>query len=43
MTWATQTYISADALLLVLASEPYDRAEYIEDYEEFRRLTAPSF
>jgi UDP-2-acetamido-3-amino-2,3-dideoxy-glucuronate N-acetyltransferase len=36
MTWAVQYRYSADALLLVLASEPYDPADYIRDYDEFR-------
>lgn len=38
MTWATQYKYSADATLLVLASLPYDPADYIRDYDEFRRL-----
>ncbi len=38
MTWGTQYNYSADALLLVLASDPYDAADYLEDYEEFRVL-----
>lgn len=33
--WGEQRYMGADARLLVLASEPYDRSEYISDYEEF--------
>ena len=36
MTWAVQYKYSADALLLVLASDPYDPADYIRDYDEFR-------
>ncbi|HYT74394.1 MAG TPA: WxcM-like domain-containing protein, partial [Vicinamibacterales bacterium] len=38
MVWAVQYKYSADALLLVLASEPYDPADYIRDYEEFAAL-----
>jgi hypothetical protein len=38
LTWAIQLDFSADARILVLASEPYDRAEYIDDYEEFRAV-----
>lgn len=38
MTWATQYKYSADATLLVLASHPYDPADYIRDYDEFLRL-----
>jgi UDP-2-acetamido-3-amino-2,3-dideoxy-glucuronate N-acetyltransferase len=38
MTWGTQYDYSPDAILVVLASEPYDAADYIEDYEEFVRL-----
>jgi dTDP-4-dehydrorhamnose 3,5-epimerase-like enzyme len=35
MIWGGQSDFSGDALVLVLASCPYSRAEYIEDYEEF--------
>jgi UDP-2-acetamido-3-amino-2,3-dideoxy-glucuronate N-acetyltransferase len=38
MVWAVQYRYSADALLFVLASDPYDPADYIRDYEEFRAL-----
>ena len=33
--WATQYGYSGDAALLVLASDPYDPADYIRDYDEF--------
>jgi UDP-2-acetamido-3-amino-2,3-dideoxy-glucuronate N-acetyltransferase len=33
--WADQRYMGPDAVLLVLASEPYDRSEYILDHDEF--------
>lgn len=33
--WGEQRYDGPDARLLVLASEPYDRGEYISDYDEF--------
>jgi UDP-2-acetamido-3-amino-2,3-dideoxy-glucuronate N-acetyltransferase len=35
MVWATQYRYSEDAVLLVLASEPYDPADYIRDYRDF--------
>jgi UDP-2-acetamido-3-amino-2,3-dideoxy-glucuronate N-acetyltransferase len=35
MVWAVQYRYSADALLLVFASEPYDADDYIRDYDEF--------
>ena len=35
MTWGTQRRYTRDAVLLVLASHPYDAADYIRDYEEF--------
>lgn len=38
LTWGTQYRYSADAVLVVLASELYDADDYIHDYEEFRRL-----
>lgn len=38
MTWGIQYRYSADAVLLVLASDPYDAADYIRDYGEFLSL-----
>ena len=38
MVWAVQYRYSPDGLLLVFASDPYDPADYIRDYDEFRRL-----
>ncbi len=38
MVWGTQYNYSPDAVLLVFASEPYDAADYVRDYREFRRL-----
>ena len=38
MTWAVQYKYSADAVLLVLASDAYEAADYIRDYREFMRL-----
>jgi acetyltransferase-like isoleucine patch superfamily enzyme/dTDP-4-dehydrorhamnose 3,5-epimerase-like enzyme len=38
MVWATQYKFSADAVLLVLASEYYDAQEYIRDYDEYLNL-----
>jgi UDP-2-acetamido-3-amino-2,3-dideoxy-glucuronate N-acetyltransferase len=35
MVWAVQYRYSTDALLLVFASEHYDAADYIRDYDEF--------
>jgi len=35
MVWAVQYRYSADALLLVFASEHYDPADYIRDYDDF--------
>ena len=37
MIWGTQYRYSSDAVLLVLASHPYDAADYIRDYDEFLR------
>jgi len=36
MIWATQYQYSTDALLLVLASAPYDPDDYIRDYLVFK-------
>jgi UDP-2-acetamido-3-amino-2,3-dideoxy-glucuronate N-acetyltransferase len=35
MTWAVQYKYSADATLLVFASDLYDPADYIRDYDKF--------
>src|SRR5690242_3348526 len=35
MVWATQYKYTRDAVLLVLASHPYDAHDYIRDYDEF--------
>lgn len=36
MTWGTQYRYSADAVLAVFASLPYDADDYIREYDEFR-------
>lgn len=38
MIWGVQSDYSKDASLLVLASHPYDKADYITDYSEFKKL-----
>ena len=38
MVWATQYKYTPDAVLLVLASDPYDPDDYIRDYEEYLSL-----
>lgn len=38
MVWGVQYKYSADALLQVFASHPYDPADYIRSYDEFVRL-----
>jgi hypothetical protein len=40
--WCTLRAFSADALLLVLASDVYRADDYIYQYDEFRRLAAAS-
>lgn len=35
LTWGCQYDYSADAVLLVLASHPYDPGDYIHEYKEF--------
>jgi UDP-2-acetamido-3-amino-2,3-dideoxy-glucuronate N-acetyltransferase len=39
MVWGIQYRFSPDAVLLVLASDVYDPADYIRDYEDYRKLT----
>ncbi len=41
-TWGTQYNYSPDAVLLVFASHHYDPADYIRDYEDFRKLVGAS-
>ena len=36
MHWASQYHFSSDAVLVVLASHPYDATDYIRDYRAFR-------
>jgi dTDP-4-dehydrorhamnose 3,5-epimerase-like enzyme len=38
MVWGVQYQYSSDAVLLVLASGPYDAEDYIRDYGEFVKL-----
>lgn len=38
LVWAVQFKYSADAMLLVFASDHYDPADYIRDYDEFLSL-----
>lgn len=38
MTWGIQYKYSSDAVLLVFASDYYDNADYIRNYDEFKRL-----
>lgn len=40
MVWGIQYKFDADSVLLVAASHPYEPADYIRDYAEFRRLVA---
>jgi UDP-2-acetamido-3-amino-2,3-dideoxy-glucuronate N-acetyltransferase len=42
MTWGVQYKYSADALLLVFASHPYDASDYIRDYASFLTLASKS-
>lgn len=39
LVWATEDRHSADAALLVLASQPYEPGDYIRDYAEFLTMT----
>ena len=43
MTWGTQYKYSNDAVLLVFASDHYDPADYIRDYNEFEMLIQNKF
>lgn len=43
MTYGTQRDYSADAVLLVLASDPYDVDDYLDSFETFCELAGVSF
>lgn len=38
--WRTLDNFSSGSVCLVLASEKYDEADYVRDYEDFKKLTA---
>ncbi len=38
MVWAQEHLHSADSVLMVLASHPYEPADYVRDYREFRAM-----
>lgn len=38
LVWGVQFRFSADAVLVVLASDQYDPADYIRDYDEYRTI-----
>jgi UDP-2-acetamido-3-amino-2,3-dideoxy-glucuronate N-acetyltransferase len=38
MTWGIQYHYSADAVLLVFASDHYEASDYVRDYGDFLRL-----
>jgi hypothetical protein len=40
MVWGVQHHYTRDAVLMVLASAPYDPADYIRDFGEFQALRA---
>lgn len=42
MIWTVLYRHTADAMVLTFASQHYDPADYIRDYDEFLRLTAPA-
>jgi hypothetical protein len=42
VVWSSQYRFTSDAILLVLASAPYDAADYIREYEEFLALAGRS-
>jgi len=42
LVWGTQYRYEEDAVLLVLASHPYDAGDYIREYDEFLRIVDSS-
>ena len=41
LTWRDLDNFSTGAICLVLASDPYEEADYIRDYDEFVKLSEP--
>ena len=40
LTWRVQYKYSADAMLMVFASDYYDAADYIREYDDFRAVVS---
>jgi UDP-2-acetamido-3-amino-2,3-dideoxy-glucuronate N-acetyltransferase len=40
LVWSIQRDFEPDAQVMVFASEPYDRSEYIDDFDEFTGIVA---
>ena len=40
MMWHTMTWVKDGSVLLVLASDLYNEADYVRSYDDFRRLVA---
>ncbi len=38
MIWDYQEFMTGKDVMMVLCSQPYNRADYIENYEQFQRL-----
>jgi|SRR5688572_23143521 len=38
MVWDNQVFVTGDDLLIVLSSMPYDKNDYIENKDEFKKL-----
>ena len=38
LIWDEQRYLSEDSVLLVLSNTNYDISDYIEDYDEFKKI-----
>ena len=38
--WSKEHNFSSGSVCLVLASDPYDEADYVRDYDEFKQLTS---
>lgn len=39
LTWGEQTFLSEQAILMVLASNQFEESDYVRDFDEFLRLT----
>jgi hypothetical protein len=43
LVWDSQVYLTGDDMLMSICSTPYDKKDYIEDFDSFLRLLDTTF